>query len=113
MHLEGAEGEPVSEANVFISAAVKNNKLNGHGRQLHLPPWMLNESKMKSLSTYLFKHNERAHRQSGEESSDQQHDDAHWDTGVQTSQGCDPATGETDDRDRVSWAAGNACAGRS
>lgn len=113
VHLDGAEGEPVSEADDFISAAVKNNKLNGHGRQLHLPPRMSNESKMKSLSTYLFKHNERAHRQSGEESSDQQHDDAHWDTGVQTSQGRDPAAGETEDRDRVSRAAGHARAGRS
>lgn len=92
VHLEGAEGEPVSEADVFISAAVKK--------------WtnvtVLNESKMKSLPTYLFKHNERAHRQSGEESSDGQHDDAHRDTGVQTSQGRDPAT-ERDRRQVTEW----------
>lgn len=43
--------------------------------------------------TYLFEHDEGAHRQSGEQGRDQQHDDAHWDAGVETNEGQDPATG--------------------
>ena len=41
---------------------------------------------------YLFEHDERAYGQGSEQSSDQQHGDAHRDAGVEPCQSCYPAT---------------------
>lgn len=45
------------------------------------------------MLTYLFEHNQGAHGQSGEQGCDQQHDDAHWDAGVETDESQNPAAG--------------------
>lgn len=45
------------------------------------------------MLTYLFEHNQGAHGQSGEQGCDQQHDDAHWDAGVEADESQNPAAG--------------------